>query len=83
MPAHELPGDLVRIVADVTDLRPDVISLASRFNELGGWSSLAALRLLAAVEEHFQIRLDLRRYLRLDTVGALSDMIADLTAGAR
>ncbi|MFD1535412.1 acyl carrier protein [Nonomuraea guangzhouensis] len=76
MPSHELPEDLARIVADVTDLPAEAITPGSCFQDLGEWSSLAALRLLTAVEEHFGIRLELRRYLDTETVGELSDMIA-------
>ena len=83
MPSHDLPEDLARIVADVTDLPAEAITPGSRFHDLGEWSSLAALRLLTAVEEHFGIRLELRRYLGTETVGELSAMIAELNAGAR
>lgn len=71
--------DLIHIIADVTDLPVPAVTPGSRFADLGGWSSLVALRLLTAVEQHFGISLDLRAYLDVETVGELSAMVAELT----
>jgi acyl carrier protein len=69
-------AQLIRLIATVTDLSADSITPASRFDELAGWSSLIALRLLTAAEDHFQLRLNLADYLRVDTVSALAAAIA-------
>ncbi|HEY0449154.1 phosphopantetheine-binding protein [Actinophytocola sp.] len=70
--------DVIALVAQVT--RGPEVTAASRFGSLGNWSSLAALRLLALVEQRCGVSLDLRRYLAVETVGELAELI---TAGRR
>jgi acyl carrier protein len=67
---------LTRLVAEVGDLPESRVVPDLRFTDLNRWGSLAALRLLTAIEETFDIHLDLRRYLVIETVGELSEMIA-------
>jgi acyl carrier protein len=64
------------LIADQCDVPAAGITPGTYFTDLPGWSSLAALRLLGAVEESFGIRLDLRRYLALATVGELTGTVA-------
>lgn len=68
---------LIPLVARVTDASADRIGPDTRFEGLGSWGSLAAMRLLASVEREFRIRMDLRRYVALATVGDLAGEIAD------
>lgn len=69
--------ELVRLVAEVSPTPPHEVTGSSRFEELAEWGSMAALRLLATVEPHWGVRLDLRRYLATETVGELADVIAE------
>ncbi len=71
--------DLVPLVARVARCPAHEISEDSRFAGIAGWGSLSAMRLLASVESNYAIRLDLRAYLRIETVGALARTIADQT----
>jgi acyl carrier protein len=67
------------LIADQCDVPAAGLTLGTFFTDLPGWSSLTALRLLGDVEETFGIRLDLRRYLAITTVG---ELIATVTAEA-
>ncbi|MFJ9328740.1 acyl carrier protein [Streptomyces sp. NPDC101230] len=75
------------LVARVAQRTPDDLTAETRFAGLGSWGSLAAMRLLAAVEQSYGVQLDLRSYMKLETVGELADEIARrlaaLTAHAR
>jgi acyl carrier protein len=70
--------ELARLVAEVSDLPAVEVSPGLRFDAVAGWGSLAALRLLTATEEHFGIRLELRRYLDIETVDGLYEMVTNL-----
>ncbi|MDT0471402.1 acyl carrier protein [Streptomyces griseoviridis] len=63
-----LPG----LVARVTRHPADEITADSPFTGLGRWGSLVAVRLLATVEQAYGVRLDLRHYLTIRTVGELA-----------
>jgi acyl carrier protein len=67
---------LTRLVAQVSDDAAELIGRDTRFDGLGRWGSLAAMRLLASVEREFRVKMDLRRYVALQTVGELADEIA-------
>ncbi|MFE4716785.1 acyl carrier protein [Streptomyces sp. NPDC056728] len=75
--------ELVRVISAVTDAPAGTLTGASRFDELDNWSSLAALRLLTAVEDAFGVRLNLRTYLATETVDGLARMIATGPTGGR
>lgn len=72
-------ADLIERVADVPagQVSPDV-----RFAALAHWTSLEALRLLAAIEDDLDVRLDLRAYLAVTDVGGLVELIAAERDGA-
>ncbi|MFF1561657.1 acyl carrier protein [Streptomyces sp. NPDC058279] len=63
------------LVARVSQHPVDDIAADTRFIGLGRWGSLAAMRLLAAVEQTYGVQLDLRSYMKLETVGGLADEI--------
>ncbi|SFR29111.1 Acyl carrier protein [Lentzea waywayandensis] len=69
--------DLVPLVAEVSGTRPHEVTGSSRFEQLAEWGSMAALRLLARVEPHWGVRLDLRRFLATETVAELAGVIAE------
>jgi acyl carrier protein len=75
----DITGDLVDLVERITEV-PEVTS-SSRFDTLGNWTSLAALRLLADIEDHFGVKLDLRTYFSIADVGQLSTLVAEAVAG--
>ncbi|MER5556896.1 acyl carrier protein [Streptomyces sp. NPDC002793] len=63
-----LPG----LVSRVSRHPADKITADSRFVGLGRWGSLVAVRLLANIEQTYGVRLDLRRYMKIETVGELA-----------
>lgn len=77
-------SDVLHTVTDlleqVTDLPTDQIGPQSRFADLTSWTSLAALRLLTTVEDHFGLSLDLRSYLNAQRVEDLVRLIDDQLA---
>ena len=72
----DVMSELRPLVARVTrrpvaDITPD-----SRFSGLGSWGSLAAMRLLAAIEQPYGVQLDLRTYMKVETVGELAGQLS-------
>ncbi|MFF5565540.1 acyl carrier protein [Streptomyces sp. NPDC012623] len=72
----DVMSTLQSLVARVAQLPADAVDADSRFDGLGSWGSLAAMRLLAVVEQTYAVQLDLRSYMRLETVGELAAEIA-------
>lgn len=68
-------ADLIVLVQRAAAAGPPTITATTRFETLDGWTSLAALRLLTAVEEWFGVRLDLRTYFSASRLDELSSMI--------
>ncbi|MFI5757216.1 acyl carrier protein [Streptomyces sp. NPDC051569] len=64
------------LVARVAQHPVDGITPDSRFAGLGSWGSLAAMRLLATVEQTYGVQLDLRSYMKFETVGELAEEIS-------
>ncbi|WP_316524243.1 acyl carrier protein [Kitasatospora brasiliensis] len=65
------------LVARVAQHPADDITADSNFKRFASWGSLAAMRLLANVEQTYHVQLDLRSYMKLETVGQLATEIAD------
>jgi acyl carrier protein len=63
--------ELRRNVADVLGCDPAEVVPSRRLDELEGWDSMNALRLMTSLEADYGIRLDLRAYVEIDTVDAL------------
>ncbi|RSM43812.1 acyl carrier protein [Amycolatopsis balhimycina DSM 5908] len=70
----DVTGTLVGLVEGVTD-NPE-ISAFSKFESLGNWTSLAALRLLTQIESTFGVSLDLRAYFKVADVAELSTLVS-------
>lgn len=72
----DLCGEVIGLVTQVTDAPPGVVSDHSRFDQLGNWDSLAAVRLLNAIEAHLGLRLDLRDYFSVTDVAQLVSLVS-------
>lgn len=68
------------MIARITDSEPASIGAASRFDAIDGWSSLAALALMVDLEQDLPIKLDLRRFMSVPTVGELTALVAECLA---
>ncbi|MET9960476.1 acyl carrier protein [Streptomyces sp. NPDC006326] len=71
-PVPALMDTLRPLVARVAHHPVEQLTAQTRFASLGRWGSLAAMRLLATVEQTYGVQLDLRAYMRLATVGELA-----------
>ncbi|MEW2283276.1 acyl carrier protein [Streptomyces sp. NPDC047841] len=69
------------LVARVSHHPAESLAPDTRFTALGSWGSLAAMRLLAAVEQTYGVQLDLRAYMKLETVGELASEISTRLSG--
>jgi acyl carrier protein len=68
--------DLVERVTELPDIAP-----SSRFETMGNWTSLSALRLLTDIEDRFGVKLDLRAYFAVGDVDQLSTLVASTMVG--
>lgn len=75
---RDVAEQVLDMIEEVTDVPARQISNSSRFDDLSdcNWTSFQALRLLAAIEDHFGVRLDLREYLSIRDVGGLIAVIS-------
>ncbi len=62
---------LLTLVAEVLDVPPERVSLETRAEELEEWDSLGHLRVLLAVEEEFEIAVDMDVAPELDSMNRL------------
>lgn len=69
------------LIERVTDCAAEDIGPGSRFESLGNWNSLAALGLLTSIEDHYQVRLDLREYLAVGDVAGLLALLDGALGG--
>jgi acyl carrier protein len=75
----DITSTLVDLVERVTELPG--IAPSSRFETLGNWTSLSALRLLTDIEDRFGVRLDLRAYFAVADVDQLSTLVSSTMVG--
>ncbi|MDX6356459.1 MAG: acyl carrier protein [Streptomyces sp.] len=71
------PADaIITLLTDLGVATDRAFGSETRFRDIPGWDSMNALRLLAAAEDRFGIRFDLRHYLRAETVAELGALVA-------
>ncbi|MFF0723822.1 acyl carrier protein [Streptomyces sp. CMB-StM0423] len=73
----ELMTQITEMIAPITGLDPDGLTAESRFEEIDEWSSLKALSLMVNLEQDLPIKLDLRRFMAVHTVGELAALVAE------
>ncbi|MEH0927115.1 acyl carrier protein [Micromonospora sp. CPCC 205558] len=73
----DLTTQITEMIAPVADLDPSSLNPESRFEDIDDWSSLKALSLMVNVEQDLPVKLDLRRFMSVRTVGELVDLIAE------
>ena len=69
-------NEVQRCICEVLDCETAELLPEAALENISGWDSMNALRLLAALEAQFGVRLDLRTYAALETVGQLYEMVA-------
>lgn len=70
-------NELQHCICEVLDCEIAELTPDAALENVSGWDSMNALRLLAALEAQFGVRLDLRTYAALETVGQLYAMVAN------
>ena len=73
----DLMTRIIEMIAPITDVDPADLTAESRFEDIDEWSSLKALSLMVNVEQDLPIKLDLRRFMSVRTVGELVALIAE------
>jgi acyl carrier protein len=72
----DLVTQLSAMIARVTDRDPTSVHADTRFDAIDGWSSLQALSLMVAIEQDLPVKLDLRPFMSVQTVGELAALVA-------
>jgi acyl carrier protein len=63
-------GDvLIQLFADVLQVDPAELNDGSSPDNLKQWDSLAAMTLVAAIEEKFKVRLTTKEIMKMSTIG--------------
>ena len=60
---------LVRIFAEVLEVDPAELNDNSSPDNVKQWDSVAAMKLVAAIEENFNVRLSTREIMQMSTIG--------------
>lgn len=59
---------LIQLFADVLEVDPSMLSDESSPDDIEEWDSLAAMHLVAAIEENFGIQLSTKEIMRMNTL---------------
>ena len=78
MTRPEIFETLSEVFADVFDRDDIELTETTTAKDVEGWDSLTHIALLAAVEDEFSIRFDMKEVQGLKDVGAMADAIAKL-----
>lgn len=78
MTRDEIYLTLTEVFCDVFDDEDITISDNTTAADIDGWDSLTHITLLAAIEDEFDIRFDMKAVQGLKNVGAMVDMIGEL-----
>jgi acyl carrier protein len=60
---------LIQLFAEVLEINPAQLNDNSSPDNVKEWDSLSAMKLVAAIEEKFNIRLSTREILKMSTIG--------------
>jgi acyl carrier protein len=60
---------LIQVFADVLEIDPAVLNDDSSPDNVHEWDSLSAMKLVAAIEEKFNVRLSTREIMKMSTIG--------------
>lgn len=70
---------LTEVFIDVFDDEDISISDETTASDIDGWDSLSHITLISSVEDEFNIKLDMKAVQGLKNVGAMVDLIEELT----
>ena len=78
MNKEEIFTKLNSIFRDIFDDDTIVLSEDTTATDIEDWDSLTHISLIAAIEDEFGIRFDMKDVLKMKNVGEMADKIADL-----
>ena len=67
--------DVRRVIADTLNLSEDKIDENSSSETVDAWDSLAQVNLMMAIEQTFDLELDVEDFMKLNSVRAIADFI--------
>tara|TARA_Y100001970_G_C13790408_1_gene629962 strand:- start:65 stop:310 length:246 start_codon:yes stop_codon:yes gene_type:complete len=67
--------DFIKVFTLVFDITPDKINIDLTQNDVMKWDSLSQMHLIVALEEAFNIKLELEEIVTMNSVKAISDVL--------
>lgn len=76
MSNEQIMSEMQSIFRDIFDDDTIELKRETNANSIEDWDSLSHIRLIAAIEKHFNIKFNFRELQDLDNVGDMIDLIA-------
>ena len=67
--------NFIKVFTQVLDLKPDQIHSDLTQNDVAKWDSLSQMHLILALEEAFNIKLELEEIVTMNSVKAIADVL--------
>lgn len=77
----EIYAKLTEVFCDVFDDNELILRDDMTADDIDEWDSLTHISLIAAIEDTFEIRFDMKHVITLKNVGELVDVIEEMTKG--
>lgn len=68
---------LIQVFADVLELEPSTLNDESTPDNVDEWDSLAAMHLVAAIEESFDVRLSTKEIMKMYSIGLARQVLKE------
>ena len=72
---------LQKIMATALDIPPDAIGESSTMEEMEEWDSLGHVHIMVALEQEFDLYMDVEDFAKLDSVPAIVQYLASESVG--
>lgn len=69
---------VIAVVADTLNVAPSTLSQQSTAENTNGWDSLAHVNLMIALEQTFDISLDVEDFAKLNSIQSITDFVDNL-----
>lgn len=68
---------LIALFAEILEVDPTILSEESSPDNVSAWDSLAAMHLVAAIEERFEVRLSTKDIMKMNTIARARAALQD------
>ena len=68
---------LIRVFSEVLELEPSTLNDDSTPDSVDQWDSLAAMHLVAAIEENFDVRLSTKEIMKMYSIGLARQVLKE------